>query len=96
MSALNFLTERRDTFLMGRFNGQHIAQRPDPFRSQLCFVSVHVQLLAMRSSQVAADKLSLAWIYVDTNHQVGHPDHLKVFANPQALGRRFPGRSSRR
>jgi hypothetical protein len=24
------------------------------------------------------------WIYVDTNHRVGHPDHLKVFATPEA------------
>ena len=26
----------------------------------------------------------MVWIYVDTNHQVGHPDHLKVFATPEA------------
>jgi hypothetical protein len=25
----------------------------------------------------------MVWIYVDTNHYVGHPDHLKVFANPE-------------
>ena len=25
----------------------------------------------------------MVWIYVNTNHYVGHPDHLKVFANPE-------------
>jgi hypothetical protein len=25
----------------------------------------------------------MVWIYVDTNHYVGHPDHLKVFADPE-------------
>ena len=24
--------------------------------------------------------MKTVWIYVDTNHDVGHPDHLKVFA----------------
>jgi hypothetical protein len=24
------------------------------------------------------------WLYVDTNHHVGHPDRLKVFATPEA------------
>jgi hypothetical protein len=24
------------------------------------------------------------WIYVDKNYQVGHPDHLKVFADDEA------------
>ena len=23
------------------------------------------------------------WIYVDTSKQVGHPEHLKVFSNPE-------------
>jgi hypothetical protein len=27
---------------------------------------------------------NMVWIYVDTNHQVGHPDHLKVLADPEA------------
>lgn len=31
----------------------------------------------------------LIWIYVDTNHQVGHPDHLKVFADPEAADEWF-------
>jgi hypothetical protein len=26
----------------------------------------------------------MVWIYVDTEHYVGHPDHLKLFANPEA------------
>ena len=26
----------------------------------------------------------MVWVYVDTNHYVGHPDHLKVFATPDA------------
>ena len=24
------------------------------------------------------------WIYVDTNYEAGHPDHLKVFLDPNA------------
>lgn len=27
--------------------------------------------------------MTMLWIYVDTNHNVGHPDHLKVFATPE-------------
>lgn len=27
--------------------------------------------------------MTMLWIYVDTNHHVGHPDHLKVFATPE-------------
>ena len=26
----------------------------------------------------------MVWIHVSTNHQVGHPEHLKVFATPDA------------
>ena len=29
------------------------------------------------------------WIYVDTKYHVGHPDHLKVFANPVAADEWF-------
>jgi hypothetical protein len=29
------------------------------------------------------------WIYVDTRYNVGHPDHLKVFATPEAADTRF-------
>jgi hypothetical protein len=29
------------------------------------------------------------WIYVYTNHQVGHPDHLKVFADPETADEWF-------
>jgi hypothetical protein len=32
---------------------------------------------------------NMVWIYVDTNHQVGHPDHLKVFATPEAADEWF-------
>ncbi len=28
-------------------------------------------------------------VYVDTNHYVGHPDHLKVFATPEAADEWF-------
>jgi hypothetical protein len=28
--------------------------------------------------------MTTVWIYVDTRHHVGHPGHLKVFANPVA------------
>jgi hypothetical protein len=31
----------------------------------------------------------MVWIYVDTNHYVGHPDHLKVFATPEAADEWF-------
>jgi hypothetical protein len=31
----------------------------------------------------------MVWIYVDTNHTVGHPDHLKVFATPTAADEWF-------
>ena len=31
----------------------------------------------------------MVWIYVDTNHRVGHPDHLKVFATPDAADEWF-------
>jgi hypothetical protein len=28
--------------------------------------------------------MTTVWIYVDTKYHVGHPDHLKVFANTVA------------
>jgi hypothetical protein len=28
--------------------------------------------------------MTTVWIYVDTRHHPGHPDHLKVFANGSA------------
>jgi hypothetical protein len=31
----------------------------------------------------------VVWVYTDTNHQVGHPDHLKVLATPEAADERF-------
>ena len=31
----------------------------------------------------------MVWIYVDTNHHVGHPDYLKVFATPEAADEWF-------
>jgi hypothetical protein len=30
------------------------------------------------------DEPIMVWVYVDTDHRVGHPDHLKVFATPEA------------
>jgi hypothetical protein len=33
--------------------------------------------------------MTTVWIYVDTNHRVGHPDHLKVFATPDAADEWF-------
>ena len=33
--------------------------------------------------------MTTVWIYVDTNHDVGHPDHLKVFATPDAADEWF-------
>jgi hypothetical protein len=29
------------------------------------------------------------WIYVDTRYRVGHPDHIKAFADPDAAERWF-------
>jgi hypothetical protein len=29
------------------------------------------------------------WIYVDTRCRVGHPDHIKAFADPEAAERWF-------
>jgi hypothetical protein len=31
--------------------------------------------------------MTTVWIYVDTRYQVGHPDHLKVFADEDAANR---------
>jgi hypothetical protein len=31
----------------------------------------------------------LVWVYTNTNHQVCHPDHLKVFATPEAADNWF-------
>ena len=33
--------------------------------------------------------MTTVWIYVDTKYHVGHPDHLKVFANPVAADEWF-------
>jgi hypothetical protein len=29
--------------------------------------------------------METVWIYVDTNHKVGHPDHIRVFATSEAV-----------
>jgi hypothetical protein len=33
--------------------------------------------------------MTTVWIYVDTNKDVGDPDHLKVFATPEAADEWF-------
>jgi hypothetical protein len=33
--------------------------------------------------------MTTVWIYVDTRYRAGHPDHLKVFANPVAADEWF-------
>jgi hypothetical protein len=33
--------------------------------------------------------MKTVWIYVDTNNEVGDRDHLKVFANPDAVEKWF-------
>ena len=33
--------------------------------------------------------MTTVWIYVDTKYHPGHPDHLKVFANPVAADEWF-------
>jgi hypothetical protein len=38
---------------------------------------------------MADEQRTLVWIYVNANHQVGHPDHLKVFATPEAADQWF-------
>jgi hypothetical protein len=30
-------------------------------------------------TKILGGSRKMVWIYVDTNHYVGHPDHLKVF-----------------
>jgi hypothetical protein len=39
---------------------------------------------APETCQGLQDCAMKVWIYVDTNYQVGHRDHLKVFANDEA------------
>jgi hypothetical protein len=29
------------------------------------------------------------WVYTDTRHHIGHPDHLMVFADPEAADEWF-------
>ena len=33
--------------------------------------------------------MTTVWIYIDTKYHVGHPDHLKVFANTVAADEWF-------
>ncbi len=33
--------------------------------------------------------MTTVWIYVDSSYNAGHPDHLKVFANPVAADEWF-------
>jgi hypothetical protein len=33
--------------------------------------------------------MTTVWIFVDTRHHPGHPDHLKAFANPVAADEWF-------
>jgi len=33
--------------------------------------------------------MKTVWIYVDSRYHVGHPDHIKAFANPEAAERWF-------
>jgi hypothetical protein len=33
--------------------------------------------------------MTTVWVYVDTNHEVGHPDHLKLFATQEAADEWF-------
>jgi hypothetical protein len=35
------------------------------------------------------DQMTKIWIYVDTRYHVGHPDHIKAFADPEAADRWF-------
>jgi hypothetical protein len=39
-------------------------------------------------TQAQEGPMTTVWIYVDTRHHVGHPGHLKVFANPVAICQR--------
>jgi hypothetical protein len=39
---------------------------------------------------------NMVWVYVDTNHQVGHPDHLKVLATREAADAWFQKKRTRR
>jgi len=33
--------------------------------------------------------MTTVWIYVDTNYEAGHPDHLKVFLDPDSADEWF-------
>jgi hypothetical protein len=33
--------------------------------------------------------MTKVWIYTDTRYHVGHPDHLKVFADPESADQWF-------
>jgi hypothetical protein len=39
---------------------------------------------ALGAAQAQEGPMTTVWIYVDTRHHVGHPGHLKVFANADA------------
>ena len=39
---------------------------------------------ALGPAQAKEGPMTTVWIYVDTRHHVGHPGHLKVFANAGA------------
>jgi|SRR5258706_15855437 hypothetical protein len=39
---------------------------------------------ALGEEEAQEGPMTTVWIYVDTRYHVGHPDHLKVFANPAA------------
>ncbi len=43
----------------------------------------------MGKSEAGEGPMKTVWIYVDTNHHVGHPDHLKVSATPEVADEWF-------
>jgi hypothetical protein len=50
----------------------------------------HPFFKGVREDSVMTDgSKKMVWVYVDTNHRVGHPDHLRVFATPEVADEWF-------
>ena len=43
----------------------------------------------MGEAKVKEGPMRTVWIYVDTNYEAGHPDHLKVFLDPDSADEWF-------
>jgi hypothetical protein len=53
----------------------------------LCQADTRIRFIegtALGKAEAQEAPMTPVWIYVDTRYHPGHPDHLKVFANPVA------------